>query len=827
MKKQIALLLLLFCSFSFAQIKGTITEKSGAPLPGVSVLLEGTYNGTSANEQGNYFLQISKPGTYTIVYQLLGYKTLKKTVQVSDQVIIQNVVMVEEELNLEEVVINAKENPADKMIREAIKARKSNSERTAKFTADFYSRGMFKIKDLPKKIFGQEVGDLDGMVDSTGSGIIYLSETVSKIAFQKPDQLKETIIASKVSGNDNGYSYNTARSTSYDFYDNTIRFGTAMISPISSEAFSYYKYKIVGSFQDESKQMIYKIQVSSKRDSEPTFDGFIYIVDDSYAIYAVDLTTKGYRMRQEFIDNLTIKQQFSFSQANNLWSKNVQSLEFQAGAFGIKFNGKFSYVYSNYEFELPNDRKLFGREMVVVEKESNKKDDAYWNQFRPIPLTNEEMTDYKKKDSISTVRNSKTYLDSVDRKRNKFKPFDILMGYTYRNSYKKYRFSYDGVVSPFSYGFNTVQGYTVNSGFGFVKEPENDESGRYMSLKLNLNYGFAEDRLRYTLRYSQFFNRINYDALFIEAGVVTEQFNSAQPITPLVNMVATLFFKNNFMKLYNREFVSASFGRYLAPGFYASLRSEWSQRRALQNNTDYTLIKNDDAYLSNNPLNPTDDALAFERHSLAKVSLGMSYNFGVKYITRPDSRLQIRDSDYPTLFFNYLHAFAGSDSNFNYSQVSGRIFYDLNLENKGNFAVNLKGGKLFNAENISFIDYQHFNGNQTNVNGGGRYLNVFNLLPYYDASTNNSYAEFHAEYNDAGYFINKIPLLNLLKTNLILGAHQLAVPDRKPYQEFSIGLDKLGFGKFRQLRLDYVRSYQGGFVGDGIIFGLKFLDFVD
>ena len=281
------------------------------------------------------------------------------------------------------------------------------------------------------------------------------------------------------------------------------------------------------------------------------------------------------------------------------------------------------------------------------------------------------------------------------------------------------------------------------------------------------------------------------------------------------------------MKLYNREFVSASFGRYLAPGFYASLRSEWSQRRALQNNTDYTLIKNDDAYLSNNPLNPTDDALAFERHSLAKVSLGMRYNFGVKYITRPDSRLQIRDSDYPTLFFNYLHAFAGSDSNFNYSQVSGRIFYDLNLENKGNFAVNLKGGKLFNAKNISFIDYQHFNGNQTNVNSGGRYLNVFNLLPYYDASTNDSYAEFHAEYDDAGYFINKIPLLNLLKTNLILGAHQLAVPDRKPYQEFSIGLDKLGIGKFRQLRLDYVRSYQGGFVGDGIIFGLKFLDFVD
>ncbi|WP_298148902.1 DUF5686 and carboxypeptidase regulatory-like domain-containing protein [Flavobacterium sp.] len=828
MKKQTLAILLFFVSFlGAAQIKGSITEKSGVALPGVSIFIEGTYNGTSANDQGNYFLQVTTPGTYTVVYQMLGFKTQKIKVVVQNGVTVQNVVLVEEELNLQEVVINAKENPADRMIREAIKARKSNSERTSKFTADFYSRGMFKIKDLPKKLFGQEVGDLGGMVDSTGSGIIYLSETVSKIVFQKPDELKETIIASKVSGNDKGYSYNTARSTAYDFYDNNVRFATAMISPISSEAFSYYKYKIAGSFMDDSKQMVYKIQVTSKRDSEPTFDGFIYIVDDSYAIYAVDLSTKGYRMRQEFIDTLTITQQFAFNQASNLWSKNVQALEFQAGAFGIKFTGKFNYVYSNYNFELPTDKKLFGREMVVVERESNKKDDSYWNQFRPIPLTNEEFLDYKKKDSITTVRSSKVYLDSVDGKKNKFKFFDIIKGYTYQNSYKKYRLAYDGVGSPLSYSFNTVQGWNLNSGFGFYRESENEESGREYSVRLNLNYGFAEDRLRYSLRYNHRFNRINNDELSIEAGIKAEQFNSAQPISPLVNSVASLFFKNNFMKLYNREFISATFSRYLAPGFYASLQSEWSQRRALQNNTDYTLIKNEDDYLSNNPLQPNNDALAFEQHSLAKVSLGLRYNFGVRYITRPDSRLQIRDSDYPTLYLNYLQAFAGSNSDFNYSQISGRIVYELDLNNKGSIAMQLKGGKLFNAENISFIDYQHFNGNQTNVNNGGRYLNVFNLLPYYSASTNDSYSEIHAEYNDAGYFINKIPLLNLLKTNLIIGAHQLAVPDRKPYQEFSIGLDKLGFGKFRQLRLDYVRSYQGGFVGDGILFGIKFLNFVD
>ena len=75
--------------------------------------------------------------------------------------------------------------------------------------------------------------------------------------------------------------------------------------------------------------------------------------------------------------------------------------------------------------------------------------------------------------------------------------------------------------------------------------------------------------------------------------------------------------------------------------------------------------------------------------------------------------------------------------------------------------------------------------------------------------------------------MNKIPLLNKLKSNLILGFHNLAIPDRKPYQEFALGLDHLGIGKFRILRIDYVRSYQQGYLGDGVIFDLKFLNLLE
>ena len=69
--------------------------------------------------------------------------------------------------------------------------------------------------------------------------------------------------------------------------------------------------------------------------------------------------------------------------------------------------------------------------------------------------------------------------------------------------------------------------------------------------------------------------------------------------------------------------------------------------------------------------------------------------------------------------------------------------------------------------------------------------------------------------------MNKIPLLNKLQWNLIGGYHQINIPNLKPYQEVVIGFDNIGWGKFRFLRIDYVRSYQNGFQGDGVMFGFK------
>lgn len=816
--------LLLFVSFIInAQIRGTVSDDKGNPLPFVNIFEENTYNGTTTNDQGKFILNVKNENP-TIIFQYLGYKTVRKSVSKNQFTENLMVTLVEENISLKEVVINPKDNPANEIIRNAIKNKKENSEKTARFKADFYSRGIIRLKDAPKTIMGQKFDYFDEILDSTRSGIIYLSETVSKITFQKPDKMKEVIVASKVSGKDNGFSFNNAASVNFDFYENYLPFEINVVSPIADNAFNYYKYKFEGSFFNENNQQINKIKVIPRRESEPVMEGYIYIVDDSYSIYATDLSIKGNQMQSPAIDKLTLKQSYSYNTTNKIWVQNTQTLDFVAGMLSIKVNGRFTYVYSNFEFEKKFEKKTFSNEILSFEKDANKKEDSFWNTIRPVPLTEEESTDYVKKDILQTKKKSKVYLDSIDAKHNKFKVMDILSGYSYKNSFKKWSLSYDGPLTSIS--FNTVQGYRIDAGLSYTKFDE--EKRTYTRIGSRFDYGFSEEKLRATANYIHKFNSTNNSTLYLNGGSATSQFNGNNPISNIVNTVSTLFFKNNFMKLYEKNFASAAFGREVVNGLYMNGSVEYSERKPLYNTTDFTIIKNDDLYTSNNPFSPNNEtSAAIEKHNLVKTNISARINFGQKYITRPDGKYNIPNDDYPSLTLGYEKTFAATDKNYEYDFLAARLNYDVTLGNKGNLQIVTKAGKFFNADNISFVDYRHFNGNQTHIGQGENYTNVFNLLPYYAASTNDSYSETHIEHNDKGFFMNKIPLLKLLKSQLVLGFHNLAVPERKPYQEFSVGLDNLGFGKFRMFRVDYVRSYQDGYQGDGVIFGLKFLNVLE
>jgi len=78
--KKIALFLLLFNSaFLFAQkeITGVVTDKSGAPLPGVNILEKGTGNGVSTGFEGSYSIKVKEGAT--LIFSYVGFGTVEKS----------------------------------------------------------------------------------------------------------------------------------------------------------------------------------------------------------------------------------------------------------------------------------------------------------------------------------------------------------------------------------------------------------------------------------------------------------------------------------------------------------------------------------------------------------------------------------------------------------------------------------------------------------------------------------------------------------------------------------------------------------------------------
>ena len=81
-------------------LTGKVTDSSGAPLPGVTVVIKGTTSGTITEMDGNYSLS-NVPSNATLVFSFVGMKT--QEIPVGNKSIL-NVQMVKDAIGLEEVV---------------------------------------------------------------------------------------------------------------------------------------------------------------------------------------------------------------------------------------------------------------------------------------------------------------------------------------------------------------------------------------------------------------------------------------------------------------------------------------------------------------------------------------------------------------------------------------------------------------------------------------------------------------------------------------------------------------------------------------------------
>ncbi len=390
MKLFLSALAFFACGTASAQkLYGTVFNTQGDLLPYSSVTIKGTTKGASANDKGKYSLALA-PGKYTVVCRHIGYALAEKEVTVDNNDTELSFILNEQKLTLETVVVNNKgEDPAYEVIRNAIKKRNYYSKQVNAFTVNIYGKDMIRMRNMPKRIFGQKIPDSDRKemgLDSAGQGIIYLSESISKVSSQKPDKFKLEVMSSRVSGS-GGFGFNFPAFIS--LYSNNVTVFTekfnprGFVSPIADGAIGFYKFKMLGTFMENGK-MVNSIRVTPRRKYEPLFSGTINITEDDWRIHSFDLTlTKSSQL--EILDTLQITQQH-VPVENDIWRVKNQLLHFGFNQLGIDAAGNFLTVYSDYDLKPKFPKKFFDNVIIKYDTAVNKKTTAYWDSARAVPL---------------------------------------------------------------------------------------------------------------------------------------------------------------------------------------------------------------------------------------------------------------------------------------------------------------------------------------------------------------------------------------------------------------------------------------------------------
>lgn len=812
------------------KISGKVLDEFGSGLPFTTIYVENTTNGSTSNVDGEFTITLSA-GQTRLVFQYVGYQ--KKIIVVSNHPSSEPLMvqMQVESFNLKEFVISAnQEDPAYRVIREAIKKRKEYQNEINAYQCDAYLKGLQAITKKPDKILGFAI--------TIDSGIVYLSESVSKLSFQRPSKIREEMISSKVSGNNNAFSYNIASDVLFNPYQNLFVYETiserGFISPIATNALLFYDYELIGTSVDDNL-LINKIKVIPKRDNDPVFSGTIYIIEDQWRMHSVDLLlTKANQI--EFIDSIKVKQVYA-PVNEHVWTLLSQRFEFNLNAFGFTGFGYFVGAYSNYQVEpnyillaekrginipedqrvtlFSNSKKVFTNEILAINDQANKRDSSYWARVRPVPLTKVEKEDYIKGDSLNILHESKPYKDSIDRITNKLSIANLLLsGYVYSNSFKQKYLRFQSIPQAIQY--NTVEGPVIDLRVSYSRR---DSRGINHQIIPTLRYGIGNKS--FTAHLTGFFHSDlkSFERFGLSGGKKVAQLNERNPIRPATNTFQTLIFRRNYIKLFDKWFIRPSYRKEITNGILLNASVEYARRSPLQNTSFNSFRLNNESrrFTSNDPINLIlENQTSFETHEALISNLSIRFRFGQKYISRPNRKI-IVSSIYPDITLSYKKGIEAFGSDINYDWVNIKVSNSTKLGLFGRINYSVEAGKFLNAKKLTFIDFSHFMGNRSSATVFGS--DVLQLLDYYNLSTNDQKIEAHYEHHFNGFFINKIPLIRKSKIQMVFSFNYANTPSINGYYEFGASLEHI----FKIVRIGYYTGFQNGENNNGgIRFGIGF-----
>ncbi|MGV0955830.1 DUF5686 family protein [Empedobacter falsenii] len=820
MKSYITAVFLVVLTSLHAQVKiqgKVIDSETLKPIPYADIRLPELKVSATSNSDGTFYIE-SASNTNKIVVSKSGYETADYIIEnkidynfIAQLFLAENDTETDDDqsVELKEAVVSAKkkrvkkkENPAYAILREVWKRKKKNGLKlTPHYQYDEYEKLQFDISNIDstfmkRKIFKGMEFVFEKVDTSSINGKTYLpaflNESIYKIAGINKPSTKERreLIANKTSGFEkNEVVAATVKNLfrDIDIYDNRVNIlDIKFVSPIATDGFAVYDYELKDTIDVDGVES-YRIKYYPRREGELTFKGELFISKDAYAVKEVVMeTTK--EMNVNFVRNIFMNLEYDIPNDSIFYPKkeyamlDMSLLSKKESAKGIFAHKTVNYY--NYDFDTTHPEAFYYEKLDPAKAALNEKDNQFWAENRPEALTKDQEGIYETLEQLNKVPKFNNIVKAIE-----------IFGSGYYNVGNA--IDIGNLYS--SFGYNQIEGFRLRAG-ARTYFSQND----MWRAQGFLAYGFRDEKFKYGADFRYMFNK--YNRFQVGIGTKRDVEQLAATLTASDGIMTRSFASSSIINQGDNTFLSNN----NLTNVYASIEP-W-KNVTFRVDGNYQLIK---------PADTEHFSIGYEKNGQIKETLTNS-SVSVSVIARPGAKYSQYGIDRyemttlaPTLMLRYTKGLKGViNSDFEYDKLQFLYTQPILIGSFGKSLVTAEAGKTFQGVPLSLMSA--LPGNESY----GQVYGTFSQLDYYEFVID-EYVTMNWEHHFNGWILNKVPLIKKLKlreVGFLRAAYgdisekskainrstiQYFAPNQQIYYEYGFGIENIGFGNIRPIRVDF------------------------
>ncbi len=658
----------LFLLFSFPFILssqeyfvgGRVSDSATAePLAFVNIVINDGKQGGVTDIDGRFTLT-SNDRIHTLGFSYVGYRKLKLAVASnSGNLLIQ---LSRLETQLSEVLIMAGENPAHRVIRNAVDNRKINNPRNiGSYSFNSYDKMIFTLN--PDSLRSNDTVPLDtadaGLIKAMENQHLFMLESVSEHKYLFPDRNQDKIIATRVSGfKDPLFIFLISQMQSTSFYDELISIaGTNYLNPVSPNSENLYFFHLKDTIYGDRPTDTTFI-IGFKPRPGKNFDGMkglLYISNNRWAIQNV--IAEPARSGEAF--DMRIQQMYEFIDGRQ-WFPVQLNTEVTFNKINMG-NSKPLGIGKSYRRDINLDAAVIGRELanvaVEVTADAARQAEDVWDRYRTDSLTLREINTYRIIDSLGRKNSFDARVKGLTALLSGQLPMGTLnLDLNRLVRYNRYEGLYLGLGLHTSDRFSGLFALGGYAGYGFRDK--------------DVKYG--TDLLINLLRYDNLTLGLKYAYDLEEAGG-----------TAFFDDIISIFSSDYYRRFYltrmdlsetAEAMLSFRMLRYVKAGIGIS-------RSRKQATYDYAYQQNEDG-----------PAILTADHTFGKLIAGVKFAWGEKFVRTADKQASL-GTKFPIVWLQYSGSRAGFlDGQFDYNRLDAKVMFSFITRLTGKTSIQFTGG---------------------------------------------------------------------------------------------------------------------------------------